>query len=93
MKMVTITVDGEAASRFGRREFVLTYLSQKPEEYVYALYNAWREYAEQVNKTPGDYASFRSNIYRMKKIEGTIVVSRIEPSRNKWAKIYYRLAA
>jgi hypothetical protein len=91
--MVTITVDGEAAARMGRRDFVLLYLSQKPEEYVYALYNAWREYAEQVGKPPGDYASFRSNIYRMKKIEGTIIVSRIEESRNKWAKIYYKLAA
>ena len=91
--MVTITVDGEAASKLGRREFVLMYLSEKGEEYVYALYNAWREYAEAVHKPAGDYASFRSNIYRMKKIEGLIVASRIEESNNKWAKIYYRLAA
>jgi hypothetical protein len=91
--MVTITVDGEAAARMGRREFVLLYLAEKGEEYVYALYNAWREYAEQVGKPAGDYASFRSNIYRMKKIERVIVASRIEESHNRWAKIYYKLAA
>jgi hypothetical protein len=71
-----------------KEEFIIGYLGQKSETFVFDIFEAWQRFKP---TKPGTYANFRKTLSILRKKGDVIPTKREIVATNRWPRTYYQL--